>query len=192
MWLEAASDLAEYDVGRQRRVFETLAKVLPPGVPVRDRRARTAGLSTRTPPRWRAAPNGDRIKDPTSEDRNAAMTNTIHLGTSTEVYQPYHGARQAAKGEHICSKCIGPGDLIDILDITLYVDKVEPYTHPGIVPAGETWAITSDRPPNEFRGITSCSYSTTISTGTFPRVAREYGQERCVASSNFLPASPPR
>ena len=36
------------------------------------------------------------------------------------------------------------------------------------------------------------SYSTTISTGTFPWVAREYGQERCVASSNFLPASPLR
>ena len=84
------------------------------------------------------------------------MTNTIHIGTSTEVDQPYRGARHAANGEHICPQCIRPGDLIDVLDVTLYVHRVEPYTHPAIVTAGQTWAITSDRPPHEFRGITLC------------------------------------
>jgi hypothetical protein len=39
LWLEAAPDLPQYDGERQRGVFETLAKVLPPGLPVRDRRA---------------------------------------------------------------------------------------------------------------------------------------------------------
>lgn len=43
-WLEAAPDLPQYDGERQRRVFETLAKVLPPGLPVRDRRARNRRL----------------------------------------------------------------------------------------------------------------------------------------------------
>ena len=84
------------------------------------------------------------------------MTNTNHIGTSTEVHQPYRGARHAANGEHICPQCIRPGDLIDVLDVTLYVDKVEPYVHPGVVAAGQTWAITSDRPPHESRGITLC------------------------------------
>ena len=44
LWLEAAPDLPQYDEERQRRVFETLAKVLPPGLPVRDRRARNRRL----------------------------------------------------------------------------------------------------------------------------------------------------
>lgn len=44
LWLEAAPDLPQYDGERQRRVFETLAKVLPPGLPVRDRRARNRRL----------------------------------------------------------------------------------------------------------------------------------------------------
>jgi len=61
-----------------------------------------------------------------------------------------------ARGEHICPKCIRPGDLIDVLDVTLYVDKVQPYTHPAIVPAGQAWASSPDRPPHEFRGITLC------------------------------------
>ncbi len=82
------------------------------------------------------------------------MTTTNHLGTSTELHQPYRRARHATKHEHICPTCIRPGDLIDLLDITLYVDKGEPYTHPAIVPAGEIWAVTSDRPPRESRGIT--------------------------------------
>lgn len=43
-----------------------------------------------------------------------------------------------------------------MLGITVYVDKVEPYTHPAVVPAGQTWAITSDRPPREHFGITLC------------------------------------
>jgi hypothetical protein len=44
LWLEAAPDLPQYDGERQRRVFETLAKVLPPGIPGRDRRARNRRL----------------------------------------------------------------------------------------------------------------------------------------------------
>ncbi|QNE21788.1 hypothetical protein F1D05_32545 [Kribbella qitaiheensis] len=44
LWLEAAPDLAEYDMGRQHRVFEALAKVLPRGLPGRDRRARNRRL----------------------------------------------------------------------------------------------------------------------------------------------------
>jgi hypothetical protein len=44
LWLEAAPDLSQYDEERQRRVFETLAKVLPPGLPGRARRARNRRL----------------------------------------------------------------------------------------------------------------------------------------------------
>jgi hypothetical protein len=44
VWLEAAPDLSEYDADRQRRVFEALAKVLPPGMPRRDRLARGSRL----------------------------------------------------------------------------------------------------------------------------------------------------
>lgn len=47
VWLETASDLPEYDMDRQRRVFESLAKVLPPGKPRRDRRARDRRLVSR-------------------------------------------------------------------------------------------------------------------------------------------------
>ena len=39
VWLRAADDLPDYDGDRQRMVFETLAKALPPGQPRRDRRA---------------------------------------------------------------------------------------------------------------------------------------------------------
>jgi hypothetical protein len=44
LWLEAAPDLSQYDEERRRRVFETLATVLPPGLPGRDRRARKRRL----------------------------------------------------------------------------------------------------------------------------------------------------
>jgi hypothetical protein len=44
LWLEASPDLIDYDAERQRRVFETLARAIPPGVPQRDRRARNRRL----------------------------------------------------------------------------------------------------------------------------------------------------
>jgi hypothetical protein len=44
VWLQATEDLAEYGAEQQRRVFDALAKALPPGLPQRDRRARDRRL----------------------------------------------------------------------------------------------------------------------------------------------------
>src|SRR4051812_9966792 len=87
------------------------------------------------------------------------MMNTNHTDPATEAVQPYRAPRHAAKYEHICPKCIRPGDLIDVLGSTVYVEKADPYPPPAMVPAGQTWAVPSDRPPHEHIGIPLCESS---------------------------------
>ncbi|MCA1836378.1 MAG: hypothetical protein LC721_08645 [Actinobacteria bacterium] len=65
------------------------------------------------------------------------------MTTTTATTYAKRPARYAKADDHTCTRCILPGDVLEITGpgSALLIATVRPYTHPALVPDGEVWAI---------------------------------------------------